>query len=258
MDELVDSGVKMLVIACNTASAAVLRDARERYTRQYGIPVIEVIQPAARRALAATRNRKIGVIATEATVTSRAYEDTFAITPNLEVHSVACPRFVEFVEKGITSGPELLETAREYLQPLKDAGVDTLVLGCTHYPLLAGVISYIMGEDVTLVSSADETAKDVYRELLNHAIESPVPEEHPHHEFLATGESETFSQLARRFLGPEVTNVRHTSSVAERYPTGSLAALTPEMLAAHRNITLDEDVAEAEEAAATQEGPACA
>ena len=105
MDELVDSGVKMLVIACNTASAAVLRDARERYTRQYGIPVIEVIQPAARRALAATRNRKIGVIATEATVTSRAYEDTFAITPNLEVHSVACPRFVEFVEKGITSGP---------------------------------------------------------------------------------------------------------------------------------------------------------
>ena len=258
MDELVDSGVKMLVIACNTASAAVLRDARERYTRQYGIPVIEVIQPAARRALAATRNRKIGVIATEATVTSRAYEDTFAITPNLQVYSVACPRFVEFVEKGITSGPELLETAREYLQPLKDAGVDTLVLGCTHYPLLAGVISYIMGEDVTLVSSADETAKDVYRELLNHAIESPVPEEHPRHEFLATGESETFENLARRFLGPEVTNVRHTKSVAERFPTGSFATITPEMLAAHRNITLDEDVAEAEEAAATQEGPACA
>ena len=132
---------RIIYVACNTASAAVLRDARERYTRQYGIPVIEVIQPAARRALAATRNRKIGVIATEATVTSRAYEDTFAITPNLEVYSVACPRFVEFVEKGITSGPELLETARQYLQPLKDAGVDTLVLGCTHYPLLTGVIS---------------------------------------------------------------------------------------------------------------------
>ena len=193
------------------------------------------------------------MIATEATVTSRAYEDTFAITPNLEVHSVACPRFVEFVEKGITSGPELLETAREYLQPLKDAGVDTLVLGCTHYPLLAGVISYIMGEDVTLVSSADETAKDVYRELLNHAIESPVPEENPRHEFLATGESETFSQLARRFLGPEVTNVRHTSSVAERYPTGSLAALTPEMLAAHRNINIDES-ADSAEAAHTSAG----
>ena len=117
--------------------------------------------------------------------------------------------------------------------------MDTLVLGCTHYPLLAGVISYIMGENVTLVSSADETAKDVYRELLNHAIESPVPEAHPQHEFLATGESETFERLARRFLGPEVTNVRHTSSVAERYPTGSLAAITPEMLAAHCSIPKD-------------------
>jgi len=225
MDELVDSGVKMLVIACNTASAAVLRDARERYTRHYGIPVIEVIQPAARRALAATRNRKIGVIATEATVTSRAYEDTFAIAPNLMVQSVACPRFVEFVEKGVTSGPELLRTAEEYLQPLKDSRVDTLVLGCTHYPLLTGIISYIMGEDVTLVSSADETAKDVYRALLTENIENPDLETNPHHEFLATGESETFENLARRFLGPEVHNVRHTASVAERFPTRSLAAL---------------------------------
>ena len=132
--------------------------------------------------------------------------------------------------------------------------MDTLVLGCTHYPLLTGVISYIMGEDVTLVSSADETAKDVYRELLNHAIESPVPEANPHHEFLATGESETFSHLARRFLGPEVTNVRHTSSVAERYPTGSLAAITPEMLAAHRNINLDDDAAESDQAAEATAG----
>ena len=146
---------------------------------------------------------------------------------------------------------DVLSIFPEYLQPLKDAGVDTLVLGCTHYPLLAGVISYIMGENVTLVSSADETAKDVYRELLNHAIESPVPEAHPQHEFLATGESETFERLARRFLGPEVTNVRHTSSVAERYPTGSLAAITPEMLAAHRSITLDENAADAESAAST-------
>ena len=228
--------VGMLVIACNTASSAVLRDARERYTRQYHIPVIEVIQPAARRALAATRNRTIGVIATEATVTSRAYEDTFAIAPNLRVHSVACPRFVEFVERGITSGPELLQTAQEYLQPLKDAGVDTLVLGCTHYPLLTGVISYIMGEDVTLVSSADETAKDVYRELLTGGLETPVRNSQFEHEFLATGQSETFEHLARRFLGPEVTNVRHTSSVAERFPTGSLTALTPDMMSTHTRI----------------------
>lgn len=229
MDELVDSGVKLLVIACNTASAAVLRDARERYTRKYGIQVVEVIQPAARRAVAATRNRKIGVIATEATVTSRAYEDTFSVMSDLEIHSVACPRFVEFVERGITSGPELLETARTYLQPLKDAGVDTLVLGCTHYPLLTGVISYIMGDDVTLVSSSEESAKDVYKALVNGSLERPT-DLPATHEFLATGPTETFEQLARRFLGPEVAQVRHTNSVAERFPTGSLAIIPPHLI----------------------------
>ncbi|MBM7050975.1 MULTISPECIES: glutamate racemase [unclassified Rothia (in: high G+C Gram-positive bacteria)] len=224
MDELVDSGVKMLVIACNTASAAVLRDARERYTRSYGIPVVEVIQPAARRAVAATRNRKVGVIATEATVTSRAYEDTFAVASDIEVISVACPRFVEFVEKGITSGSELLETARQYLQPLKDAGVDTVVLGCTHYPLLTGVISYLMGDDVTLVSSSEESAKDVFRALVEHSMERSA-ELPTSHEFLATGETETFDRLVHRFLGSVDARVRHTESVAERFPTGSLAVV---------------------------------
>lgn len=226
MDELVDSGVKLLVIACNTASAAVLRDARERYTRKYGIQVVEVIQPAARRAVAATRNRKIGVIATEATVTSRAYEDTFSVMSDLEIHSVACPRFVEFVERGITSGPELLKTAETYLQPLKDAGIDTLVLGCTHYPLLTGVISYIMGDGVTLVSSSEESAKDVYKALLKAGLERPT-DLPASHEFLATGETDTFEHLARRFLGPEVARVSHTESVAERFPTGSLSIVPP-------------------------------
>ncbi|BAS17395.1 glutamate racemase [Arthrobacter sp. Hiyo8] len=105
MDELVDSGVKLLTIACNSASAAVLRDARERYTARYGIPVIEVIQPAVRRAVAATRSGRIGVIGTSATVGSRAYEDTFAAAPDLSITSVACPEFVSFVEAGITTGP---------------------------------------------------------------------------------------------------------------------------------------------------------
>lgn len=228
MDELVDAGVKMLVIACNTASAAVLRDARERYTRVYGIPVVEVIQPAARRAVSATRNGKIGVIATEATVTSRAYEDTFNVS-GYDIFSVACPRFVEFVERGITSGPELLATAEEYLRPLKEAGVDTLVLGCTHYPLLTGVISYIMGESVTLVSSSEESAKDVYRALVAHNMER-TDNTPTHYDFLATGETESFEKLARRFLGPEVATVRQTDSVAQQFPTGSLATLTPEMV----------------------------
>ncbi|MFJ6002619.1 glutamate racemase [Arthrobacter sp. NPDC092385] len=231
MDELVDSGVKLLVIACNSASAAVLRDARERYTARYGIPVIEVIQPAVRRAVASTRSGRIGVIGTTATVGSRAYDDTFAAAPHLEVTSVACPAFVEFVEAGITGGEALLRTAEEYLRPLQDAGVDTLVLGCTHYPLLTGVISYVMGDAVTLVSSAEETAKDVYRALVSHGLErsdgAPAV-----HRFIATGDAAGFEVLARRFLGPEVLAVQHVDHVAAQYPTGSLARITPEMIAA--------------------------
>ena len=226
MDDLVDSGVKLLVIACNTASAAVLRDARERYTRGYDIPVTEVIQPAVRRAVATTRTGRVGVIGTEATIGSRAYDDTFAAAPQLDITSVACPEFVEYVERGVTSGPELLRTAQEYLQPLKDAQVDTLVLGCTHYPLLTAVISYVMGESVNLVSSAEETARDVYRSLLDNGLER-YPALAPHHEFLATGDPVSFEGLAQRFLGPEVLRVRHTSSVAEQYPTGSLSTIHP-------------------------------
>lgn len=230
MDELVDAGVKLLVIACNSASAAVLRDARERYTARYGIPVVEVIQPAVRRAVSATRNGKIGVIGTLATIGSRAYEDAFAAAPQLSITSVACPRFVEFVENGITTGTELMETAEEYLAPLKAAGVDTLVLGCTHYPLLTGVISYVMGEDVTLVSSAEETAKDVYRALMRHDLARELSEA-PTHQFLATGDAASFEVLARRFLGPEVLAVEQVDHVAAHYPTGSIAMITPQMVA---------------------------
>ncbi len=159
----------MLVIACNSASAAVLHDARERYE----VPVVEVIRPAVRRAVAATRNDHVGVISTVATKTSRAYEDAFAAAPQIEVTTQACPRFVEFVEQGVTGGQELLDVAHEYLDPVARAGVDTLILGCTHYPLLTGVVSYVMGDGVTLVSSADETAKDVYRTLVAERLERP-------------------------------------------------------------------------------------
>jgi glutamate racemase len=210
MDNLVESGVKMLVIACNSASAATLRDARERYD----VPVVEVIQPAVRRAAVATRNDKVGVIGTKVTIASRSYEDAFAAAPQLRLTSRACPRFVEFVERGMTSGPEVIEVARRYLSPVRDAGVDTLVLGCTHYPLLTGVISYVMGEDVTLVSSAEETAKDVFRTLTSHALARAPGLPAPAHRFLATGDPAPFSRLARRFLGPEVADVEHAGVFA--------------------------------------------
>jgi glutamate racemase len=199
LDQLVDQGVKLLVIACNSASAACLGDARERYS----VPVIEVIRPAVRRAAAATRNGRVGVIGTTATVTSGAYEDAFAAAPHVRVSSAACPQFVDFVERGITSGRALLGLASGYLDPLQRAGVDTLVLGCTHYPLLAGVIGLVMGDDVTLVSSADETAKDVYRVLNERDAFRPDDAPTPEHRFLATGDRTVFARLAYRFLGPE-------------------------------------------------------
>lgn len=202
MDSLVADGVKAIVIACNSASAATLRDARERYS----IPLIEVIQPAARRAVQATRSGKIGVIGTTATIESGSYLDAFAIAPQLEITSVACPKFVEYVERGITSGRELNELAEEYFRPLKEHHIDTLVLGCTHYPLLTGAISYVMGNDVTLVSSAEETAKDLYRVLVEENLLN-TSNHKPTHRFVATGDSNQFAILARRFLGPEVVEV---------------------------------------------------
>jgi glutamate racemase len=205
LDFLVEQGVKALVIACNTASAAMLRDARERYS----IPVIEVIQPAVRRAVAATRSGRVGVIGTRATIESRAYLDAFAAAPQLAIESIACPLFVEYVERGETSGEAITKVAREYLKPMIDADIDTLVLGCTHYPLLTGVISYVMGNGVSLVSSAEETAKDLYRVLVENDLLRGSSEKPSTHKFLATGDAKAFESLARRFLGPEVGSVQH-------------------------------------------------
>ena len=207
-DALVARGVKLLVIACNTASAACLADARERYS----IPVVEVVRPAVRRAVATTRNGRIGVIGTRATIASGAYDDAFAAARDVTVTSVACPRFVDFVERGMTSGRQVLGLAQGYLEPLERAKVDTVVLGCTHYPLLAGVLQIVLGPDVTLVSSAEETGKDVLRTLMENDL-AREPDggdpagSHAPHEFLATGDPEPFRRLGRRFLGPEIGTV---------------------------------------------------
>ncbi len=205
-DDLVGRGVKALVIACNTASAACLRDARERYD----VPVVEVILPAVRRAVAATRSGRIGVIGTEATISSGAYSDAFAAAPDIEVTAVACPRFVDFVERGVTSGRQVLGLAEGYLEPLQRAGVDTLVLGCTHYPLLSGVIQLAVGDSVTLVSSAEETAKELLRVLTEHDLLRAHPETGgaaARRVFEATGDPAAFTGLAARFLGPVITGV---------------------------------------------------
>ena len=147
------------------------------------------------------------MIGTEGTIRSNAYADAFVADPDVLVVQAACPRFVDFVEAGVTSGPDLFAAAEEYLAPLKAARVDTVLLGCTHYPLLSAAIRVVMGSDVALVSSAEETALDVYRALVEHGLLRTAPEP-PRHRFEATGDSEReFLRLARRFLGPEVAAV---------------------------------------------------
>ncbi|MGI8882173.1 MAG: glutamate racemase [Jatrophihabitans sp.] len=198
MDELVASGVKMLVIACNSASAACLRDARERYD----VPVVEVVLPAVRRAIATTRSGRVGVIGTLATIGSGAYEDAFAAAPSITLTSGACPRFAEFVERGVTSGRQMLGLAEAYLAPLTTADIDTLILGCTHYPLLTGLLATVLGPNVSLVSSAEETAQDVYRVMARLDLLRPDDAPPPVHSFTPTGPIEPFARLSHRFLGP--------------------------------------------------------
>jgi glutamate racemase len=200
MDSLVASGVKMLVIGCNSASSACLRDARERYD----VPVIEVVLPAVRRAMVTTRSGRVGVIGTTATITSHSYDDAFAAAPDVTVTTAACPRLAEFVERGVTSGRQLLGLVESYLTPIASADVDTLILGCTHYPLLTGVISTVLGPQVTLVSSAEETAQDVYRTLIRTNLARAEGSPPPRHRFECTGEPEPFARLSRRFLGGDL------------------------------------------------------
>ncbi|WP_228489055.1 glutamate racemase [Raineyella fluvialis] len=196
LDHLYDRGVKMLVIACNTASSAVLHDARERYD----VPVVEVITPAASTAARVSRDGEVGVICTTSTARSGAYADALAAVPDVHLRTRACPQFVDYVERGITTGPEIQRIARGYLRPLQDAGVDTLILGCTHYPLLTGVISYVMGDGVTLVSSSDACARAVYRTLTDQDLlndQSGLGTR----AFLTTGQPEQFRSIGERLMG---------------------------------------------------------
>lgn len=209
LDHLVERGVKALVIACNSASSAVLRDARERYS----VPITEVVLPAASRAVSTTRNSRVAVVATESTVTSRSYEDAFAIAPHISLTAQACPRFVEFVEAGITGGDELLAVAEEYLAPIRKAQADTLILGCTHYPLLAGVIGFVLGNGVSLVSSAEACAQSTYSQLTQAGLLRHQPREATR-EFLTTGDAFNFQGIGRRLLGGFVTHA--TTVVIDR------------------------------------------
>lgn len=204
--------VKLVVAACNTATAAAL----EVDPLTFDLPVVGVIEPAVETAIRATRSRRVGVIGTQGTIESGAYDRAVARIGGAATTLVsrACPRFVTLVEEGRTTDAEVLDVAREYLAPLQAAQVDTLILGCTHYPLLTGVISYVMGPDVVLVSSAETTARAVFARMLDGDLLAHTAV--PRHRFAATGDPHQFARLAERFLGPRIrdADVEPASHVA--------------------------------------------
>jgi glutamate racemase len=204
-DLLVERKVKMIVVACNSASAAALDQLRERVD----VPVVGVIEPGLRAAVRATRNGRIGVIGTVGTVASGAYQRAAARVasdagPEFALTCAACPGFVEFVESGDVGSDQVHVLAERLLAPMKKAHVDTLVLGCTHYPLLARTIGDVMGPDVVLVSSADETAFEVLAYLGASRSGQPANRRVT---FMTSGDVAVFRQLGARFLGPEVETV---------------------------------------------------
>jgi glutamate racemase len=197
---LTERGVKAVVVACNTASALALPNLQPGLDLK--IPTWGVIEPGARKAAAVSRGR-IGVIATEATVRSDAYPRALrALRPDLEILSQPCPLFVPLVEEGWHDDPVTEEVARRYLRPLLDAGVDTLVLGCTHYPLLVPVLRRVAGPDVTLVDSAEAVAEVVAAGLAERDLEHQATDGHaPEHHLCVTDAGESFHRLAGRILG---------------------------------------------------------
>jgi glutamate racemase len=208
---LVQRDVKMLVVACNSIEVSAIGD----IATAHGVPVIGVINPGARAATKATRSGVVGVIGTVATIETGAYQR--AIGSSVELHAAACPVFVEHVERGDTTSDVLRMAARGYLAPLRERGIDTLILGCTHYPLLSPLLRSELGAEVVLVSSAEETANDVEAELRRSGRlrEDPAP---PIARFRTTGDAGRFRDLAELFLGSSVGDVEavHVEAVARR------------------------------------------
>jgi glutamate racemase len=196
-------GVKYLVVACNSASAVAMKALGE----QTSLPIKGVIAPGAEAAVAATRSGKIGVIGTRATIGSGAYKAAIrSLEPSMMVFSLACPLFVPLAEEGWTEGGVPEAVALEYLRPLMEAGVDVLVLGCTHYPLLKDTIGRVLGEDVTLIDSAEVTARAVVVDLVRHGMDAPQ-DANPTSQLYATDLPPDATALASRFLGEPVDEV---------------------------------------------------
>ncbi|MDQ2650475.1 MAG: glutamate racemase [Actinomycetota bacterium] len=199
---LVDEhGVKLVIVACNTAAAAALAELQAEFT----VPVVGVIQPGVHSLARATHSGRVGVIGTVGTIGSGAYQQAVAeLAPSLDLTCAACPGFVEFVERGETRSDQVAVLAERLLAPLRDAKVDALLLGCTHYPFLARTISDAIGRDVVLVSSADETAFEVRRQLEGTDLARDPARGEGTRTWLSSGDVEWFRELGHQLLGPEL------------------------------------------------------
>lgn len=201
---LFSKDIKMLVIACNTASSVSL----EQIKNSVSIPVVGVIEPGAKAAVSSTRNKKIGVIGTEATISSNSYTKAIkSIDKDIEVFSLPCPLFVPLVEEGWTDGSIAEIIADTYLKDIKYKGIDTLVLGCTHYPLLKRVLSKIVGEKVNLIDSAIETAREIRSILTSLSLLKTKPGKTMHN-FYVTDSPERFTKVGEKFLGDKIKHIK--------------------------------------------------
>jgi glutamate racemase len=196
-------GVKLILVACNAATSAALPQLQE----ELAVPVLGVITPEAHAAVQATRNRRIGLLATQATVTAGRYAElVHALDAGVAFHPVACPRLVPLIEGDDPFRAETTEAVREYALPLKEAGCDTVILGCTHYPLIRPIFQRVFGRDVTLVFSAEETAREVAETLARKRVENE-PAREGTYRFLTTGDPEAFRELGARFLQLPIAEV---------------------------------------------------
>jgi glutamate racemase len=201
--------VKLICVACNTASSMALPSIRSHFK----VPIIGVISPGVREAVYATQNKRICVIGTHATVRSRAYEaEIHQLDPAIKVTTVACPLFVPFVEEGLLGGEVVEKIAQQYLQPLKDAKIDTIILGCTHYPLLKHVIQKVVGDKVRVINSAKQVAIEVKKILaadgqVNNGTKAGK------HRFFVSDNPDWFTGLARTFLGKPITDAKKADHV---------------------------------------------
>jgi glutamate racemase len=199
--------VKLIVVACNAATSAALPHLQEELT----VPVIGVITPEAHAAVQATRNRRVGLLATQLTVDAGRYARLVRdLDAGVELLPVACPRLVPLIEGDDPYGAETEEAVREYAAPLKAAGVDTVILGCTHYPLIRPILQRVFGRDVTLVFSAEETAREVAETLARKGIENESARDGGYR-FLTTGDPESFREMGRRFLQLPIGEVEHVT-----------------------------------------------